>query len=349
MARMEPSASAHRLSALSALACAALLVVGCKRGGSEPGAVAGEAPVDEVAATADHAPERERIVLSSIAIQTVDPDPAREIYPELLAQALGRQLSESAWYVPHTEPVPDGFFGRRGRVELLISYDVVGGGRGEGKATAAVVTAIEAELVWEDEAAGGLALRDNVLLERPLSPADRANLDGLVATQVADAVGAVGRALIEKARIRAGTAAEVIAALAGTDPELALWALDVVAARQLHEAFDAAVALLGSEARPLRDGAVSALVALGDRRAVDPLANSAEFGDHEQMRVVIEAISALGGEDAREYLEFVASGHPEEDLRQRAAEGLERLFERPNRRGAASADTTGPSPRSRRQ
>ena len=43
------------------------------------------------------------------------------------------------------------------------------------------------------------------------------------------------------------------------------------------------------------------------------------------MRLVIEAVSAIGGDEAAEFLEYVATGHSDSDLRSRAREGLERI------------------------
>jgi hypothetical protein len=49
------------------------------------------------------------------------------------------------------------------------------------------------------------------------------------------------------------------------------------------------------------------------------------MGDRLHLFAVIEAVSTLGGEEAVDFLEFVASGHPDGKVRDRAKEGLERL------------------------
>ena len=74
-----------------------------------------------------------------------------------------------------------------------------------------------------------------------------------------------------------------------------------------------------------RGEAVGTLVGIGDQRAVDAMAKSVVFTDHEMLEMVIEAVSVLGGEDARVYLDFVASGHPDAEIKQRAAQALGRL------------------------
>ena len=49
------------------------------------------------------------------------------------------------------------------------------------------------------------------------------------------------------------------------------------------------------------------------------------------MRRVIDAIGAIGGEEARAYLELVASGHDVAGIRKLAADALERLERRERR------------------
>ena len=51
--------------------------------------------------------------------------------------------------------------------------------------------------------------------------------------------------------------------------------------------------------------------------------------DHWHRRMVVEAVSAIGGDEAAEFLEYVATGHSDADLRNRAREGLERLGRHP--------------------
>ena len=43
------------------------------------------------------------------------------------------------------------------------------------------------------------------------------------------------------------------------------------------------------------------------------------------MALVVDAVAALGGDDARTYLEFIASGHPDDAIRARATAGLTAL------------------------
>jgi hypothetical protein len=47
--------------------------------------------------------------------------------------------------------------------------------------------------------------------------------------------------------------------------------------------------------------------------------------DTREMRKVLDAIAALGGQEAKDYLAFVAETHDDEEIRVMAAEALERL------------------------
>jgi hypothetical protein len=75
----------------------------------------------------------------------------------------------------------------------------------------------------------------------------------------------------------------------------------------------------------VRHHAVTTLAALDPRRAVDAITRRVRFDDTALMTVVVDTVASLGGEDARAYLEFVASGHPEEEIRARARAGMVRL------------------------
>ena len=75
----------------------------------------------------------------------------------------------------------------------------------------------------------------------------------------------------------------------------------------------------------LRDTAIGALLEIGDRSAVRPLLDSVAFVDTVEMGKIVEAAAALGGDDARNYLRFVAQSHPEKAVRDEAATALKRL------------------------
>ena len=78
----------------------------------------------------------------------------------------------------------------------------------------------------------------------------------------------------------------------------------------------------------LRDTAIGALIEIGDRSAVRPLLDSVAFLDRVEMGKIVEAVATLGGDEARNYLRFVAGSHPEPAIREAAAAALKRLERR---------------------
>jgi HEAT repeat protein len=124
--------------------------------------------------------------------------------------------------------------------------------------------------------------------------------------------------------LRVASNAELLSQLLVTDAEVGLkiWALQLAADRSLREAVPAGIAALSDRDEDVQAAAVALLVELGDERAISALSKGIDFKDHQQLRVVMEAVSAIGGEDAVEFLEYVASGHPDEDMRARAKESI---------------------------
>lgn len=310
---------------LGPLALAALIAgaAGCKKKPDDAAAPAATTPDDAAAPAVDDRPEIG--VLTQVIFKTADPDEERELYAAELAKQLGRQLAASELFVAPPDEPPASHRARPVEVEVLVSYDLVEGARHGG---ASLVATVEASLRWIDGAAD-LPVRENVLLERPLEPGDRARLDALFPEHVDRAVSAAGRGLLAKEALRRGTDAEIVSSLSSDDPHLVAWALELAGHRRIAEAVPAAIEALGQEDELVRGAALTALVALRDPRAVAPLTDDVDFKDYDQVRQRIEAVSAIGGADAAAFLEFVASGHPDTEIRARAAEALARVKENP--------------------
>jgi len=268
----------------------------------------------------------DRALVTRVEVKAVDPDgaPARELYPDLLGKRVGATLGQSGYFFVDPGAVPEGASARPAHLRMLVGYDFLPEGR-EGKPV--VLAAVEAILVWDD---GGAAMAPamNVLAERPLEPGDENNLDGLVAEHVERAVEEAARGLVAKEGLRVGPPAMVDDALAGDDPDLVVWALAMAGERGLAEATPAVIAQLGSPDERVRDGAIGALVALRDERGVAPLTRLAEFSDVDSMRRVLDAVGAIGGQEAVDYLEFVSTGHPDSDIQAQAKDALGRLQRR---------------------
>jgi len=88
--------------------------------------------------------------------------------------------------------------------------------------------------------------------------------------------------------------------------------------------------------RPVRDAALGALVELRDPRAVPALTKTKSMRDRREMRKIVDALAALGGQEAADYLSFVADAHEDEEIRNMASAALVRL------RGRSSAKLPTP-------
>ena len=303
-----------------ALAFLVAAAPGCKRSG-------GRAARDDAGpAVTDAAPSRralETAVISDVAIRAAQPAVIKADMPERdLAAAFGAVLSRSKAFAASQAEVLAGRTGVPARVSLTITYDQVDAPTGR-----SIVCAVEAAIDWQ----GGerLTPRANVLAEKPLAPADVKRAPQLAVEMVQQAVIEAAHELASKEELRQGEDAAVLAGLDADDPDVALWCLELVADRKLRGGFDRALALLKHKDAGVRAAALRALVALKDPRAVGPLAKMANFSNPEELRMVVEAVSAIGGDEAAEFLEYVATGHSDADLRNRAREGLERLGRHP--------------------
>ncbi len=305
-------------------------VAGCQDdsgGAAEQGKAARDGSVPEAPAKAPRRPET--AVLAGVEIKVIEPDQPRPINGESLSARLRALLTSSGAFVPEGGTVPAGRVAVPAEVEVTVRYDVVqppGVAKGKPGKRAAMVS-VQAAVDWKADG-GRPQPRENVLVERPLDRRDEARLDELVTRLVAEALEVAGRGLAAQEMLRQADDGAVLAALRSDDPDVVLWALDLSAARRLAPAFDRAVALLEASDPGVRGAALRFLVALRDPRAVEPLARRANFADPATMRQLVEAVSAIGGPDAIEFLEMVAGGHDDQDMRERAREGLERLGRR---------------------
>ena len=105
-------------------------------------------------------------------------------------------------------------------------------------------------------------------------------------------------------------------------------AFHAIAHRRVAAAVPRLLEMLNAEDVLVRDGAIGTLVALREPRAVQPLTEMAQFKDLDMMRRVIDAVGMIGGEDARAYLDLIASGHDVPEVRALAKDALLRLERR---------------------
>ncbi len=298
-----------------ALLAAALALGGCKRSATL-----------SAASRPDAAPRREVVLVERVAVSA--PIWPAEAGPQPDARVVGgrvwEELTQSSAFElarrPGSAEVPDagpGVWRRRARVNVEIALD-----RGEDErvrvvATVALVWAEEDEELapWASHGCEGPALAPDAL------PAEAASL-------VDCAVGHAARSMVDKELVRRGDPEVVLRALDHPDPGMRQVAFAAIAERRIRSAVPRLLELLKSEDVLVRDGAIGALVALREPRAIGPMTELASFSDLDMMRRIIDAVGAIGGEDARSYLELVATGHDLPAVRELAEAALGRLARR---------------------
>lgn len=146
------------------------------------------------------------------------------------------------------------------------------------------------------------------------------------ATALRKVVETVTRDIAFQAGLAVGAPEKTVRVL-GTekDAQRLAAAVEIAAVRRLKAAVPALVKLLRHKEPAVADRTIGALVAIGDRRAVKPLTRLSRFSDTEKMAKIIDGIGSLGGKEARDWLELVASGHEDADIRNLAREALERM------------------------
>lgn len=132
------------------------------------------------------------------------------------------------------------------------------------------------------------------------------------------------------ARVALATAPpeQVHAAIVGDGGALREEAIRVAGARGMKDQADVLLPLLQNEDERVRDAALGALIALKEQRAVKALTHNRSMRDHREMRKILDAIAILGGDEARDYLSFVAASHDDEEIRKLAADAKARMERR---------------------
>jgi hypothetical protein len=165
----------------------------------------------------------------------------------------------------------------------------------------------------------------------------RAHMDkgALFAALVERVAGDLLDGLTTRRRLARASAEALHAAMVADGGVLRLEAIRVIRERRLSSEAPTLLTLLDDPDEPTRDAALGALIALGDRRAVTALTRSRSLRDRHEMSKIIQAISILGGDEADDYLSFIASSHDDEEIRAEAKAARERLQ---RRRGDAAVN-----------
>lgn len=270
----------------------------------------------------------ELMVLRQVFVEESSEQGSLLLPAEDMAKQLGATLVTSGFLAARDGDVPETHTARRVEAFLTLSYDWAPSAEPE---AGALVLAAEARLEFVD-GRSDLAPQVAILMEASVprlvkeaasAQAAQEALSGLAESATAN----LAESLVARERLRRAPHAELLSALSVglKEPSMRIWGLQLAADRGLQEAVPAAIASLATEDEALRAAAISALVALRDPSGVAALVKDVDFNSYEELAVTMEAISAIGGDDAIEFLEFVASGHSDDELRSRAKESLKRL------------------------
>jgi HEAT repeats len=121
---------------------------------------------------------------------------------------------------------------------------------------------------------------------------------------------------------------ELRVALGADAGEGRLEAIRLIGERHFASESGTLLKLLEDPDETTRDAALGALITLGDRRAVSVLTRTRSLRDRRELRKIIEAIGVLGGQEADDYLSFIAGSHDDEEIRAEAAAARARLQRR---------------------
>ncbi len=277
----------------------------------------------------DAGPTREVVRIQQISVEAAAwPEGAgAPLDDRVLAGRVWEGLSQSADFeAVGRRGSPDGGGGRseaeplttarRRRAKMRVVYgveEVAAGLRGTATLTLDWSDDLEAPELWSAVACEGGP------------PKDKKHFDGPAAALVECAVERAAHDLVEKEQLRHAELPALLAAVDDPEPEIRQVAYAAIGDRHLAGALPHLVEQLRSPDELVRDGAIGALVALRDRRAVKPLTQLAEFKDLDLMRRIIDAVGAIGGDEAHDYLELVATGHEVPIIRELAQQALARL------------------------
>jgi hypothetical protein len=273
---------------------------------------------DDAATASIDAGQPELVVIRRVDVAIVAPPgedhPTRDRIAAAFANLGDGTRAEGA-------PLPAGTIARPGTLRADLTWDV-----GGTDPAPLVLMTIEATI---DLDGGVLGVAARAAGEAPTGKDHGPAADALgdhLASQVAGE-------LTRKLALRAGPPGDLARVATTAEVELAAWAIELAAERRDPNVRAAAVAGLGASPR-LRAASIQYLVALGDPENVKHIAHAADFASPDELATIIEAVTALGGEEARAFLEMMAAGASDPDLAERAQQGLDRIDrrERPSSR-----------------
>ncbi len=139
-----------------------------------------------------------------------------------------------------------------------------------------------------------------------------------------DVIADLVKAIAEQAALLYADVTEVRQALTHPDDQMVTLAVQLLGEKGDRESVGKLCAMLDSRepGDPRRDDIIGALEKIGDSRATPCLIRAFSGAETYQEIHIIRALSATGGEEARQFLEVVASGHEFDPVRRIAEEAL---------------------------
>jgi HEAT repeat len=261
--------------------------------------------------------------LGTVTVQDLTPDQMRPQGVALdvkgLEQRIRRRLLGSGLLAagPHDAA---GTVVARVRIEIGLE-DVVAGEKAAARAVLRLrIDTRPSEIAaghWNEDVQAGAETQ----YETAANPDRRELFNKLVTRSLDDLMAAY----LARQKLWAGEASALREALRADAGELQIEAIRVVGERKLSAEAPTLLRLLDHPEESVRDAALGALVELKDRRAVGALASQRSMRDKREMRKILDAIAVLGGDEASEYLSFVADGHDDPEIREIAAAARARM------------------------
>src|SRR5216683_38727 len=126
------------------------------------------------------------------------------------------------------------------------------------------------------------------------------------------------------------------------DPRVRDYAIRALADRRSPAVVPQLIARLEDDNPAVALRAVGALVAIGDRRAVEPLIEMTRKRPPQLVAQVLYALASLGGPTAEAFLYTLESGSPDDEVRHAATEALAELRRKRDESSAHGVDPTRP-------
>ncbi len=265
-------------------------------------------------------------VLRQVLVKQEDSGQEWQLPHEQMALTLGSEIVQTGAMVASAIEVPPGRSAKRAEIHLSARSLVT---PATAETQGSVTVALESVVHWID-GSDAIAPRAAVMIEVPLPSEIPEEVNAILEDLSLRIILKLAESIAAQESLRTAEDEAIVAVLADSSGDASLigWAMQLVAERKLASAIDPLIAYLGSEDTNLAFQTIPALVAIGDPRAVAALVNHVHFDNYEQLSVAMEAISAIGGQDAIEFLEFVASGHQDKELRDRAQASIQRILDR---------------------